>query len=103
MTHARIYVRREYPWGNRSCKCLILRLSNWYVLGIYCPCKLGGFGAFVKQLCGEPDLLSVSRRIYVLSVISDPINASSKVLAELATQQRFFSAHSEPRQCAILL
>lgn len=102
VTHGRIYVRGEYPWGNTSCKCLILRLSNWYVFGIYCPCKLGGFGAFVKRPCGEPDLLSVSRRINVLSVISEPINASSKALAELATRQRFCSAHSEPRKCAIL-
>lgn len=31
---------------------------------------------------GEPDLLSGSHLIYVLSVISDPINANYKVLAK---------------------
>lgn len=60
VTHTEIYVRGEYPRGNRSCKCLILQLCNYYVLGIYCPCKLGEFEAFIKQLFGEPDLLSVS-------------------------------------------
>lgn len=44
---------------------------------------------------GELDLLSVSHMIYVLSVISEPINASSKVLAKLGNAMAVCSVHSE--------
>lgn len=37
----------------------------------------------MKRLFGEAGRLSVSHWIYVLGVISDPINARSKVVAKL--------------------
>lgn len=85
----------EYPWGNKSFKCVIPQISNQYILGINNPCKLRGFRVLINQMFGELDLLSVSHVIYVLSIISEPINASSKVLAKLSNTTAVCSVHSE--------